>query len=84
MQAAGIHNAELIILILLIFVVALAALAKRLQVPYPIVLVIGGLILSFFPHIPKIELNPDRVFLLILPPLAFFVRIRHVLARIPL
>src|SRR5271170_3098107 len=71
MQAAGIHSAELIVLILLIFVVALAATAKRLQVPYPIVMVIGGLILSFVPHIPRVELNPDVVFLLILPPLLF-------------
>jgi monovalent cation/hydrogen antiporter len=71
MQAAGIHNAELIILILLIFVVSLAAIAKRLEVPYPIVMVIGGLILSFVPHVPRIELNPDVVFLLILPPLLF-------------
>jgi monovalent cation/hydrogen antiporter len=71
MQAAGIHNAELIILILLIFVVSLAAIAKRLQVPYPIVMVIGGLVLSFVPHVPRIELNPDVVFLLILPPLLF-------------
>jgi monovalent cation/hydrogen antiporter len=71
MQAAGIHNAELIILILLIFVVSLAAIAKRLEVPYPIVMVIGGLILSLVPHVPRIELNPDVVFLLILPPLLF-------------
>ena len=71
MESAGIHAIELIILLLMILVVALAALAKRLQVPYPIVLVIGGLFISFMPGVPKIALNPDIVFLLILPPLLF-------------
>jgi Na+/H+ antiporter len=52
-------------------VVALAAAAKRLKIPYPIVLVVGGLILSLFPHGPRIELNPELVFLVILPPLLF-------------
>ena len=71
MQAAGIHSFEVIFLLLLIFVAGLAALAKRFQVPYPIVMVIGGLILGFFPRAPRLELNPDMVFLLILPPLLF-------------
>ncbi len=71
MQAAGIHSFEVIFLLLLIFVAGLAALAKRFQIPYPIVMVIGGLILGFFPRAPRLELNPDMVFLLILPPLLF-------------
>ena len=71
MQAAGIHNVEIIFLLLLLFVAGLAALAKRFHIPYPIVLVIGGLILSFFPRAPRVELNPDIVFLVILPPLLF-------------
>ena len=71
MEAAGIHGIELILLLLMILVVALAALAKRLDTPYPIVMVIGGLIISFLPHVPKVALNPDMVFLVILPPLLF-------------
>jgi NhaP-type Na+/H+ or K+/H+ antiporter len=71
MQAAGIHNFEIIFLLLLLFVAGLAALAKRFQIPYPIVLVIGGLILGLFPRAPRLELNPDIVFLVILPPLLF-------------
>jgi monovalent cation/hydrogen antiporter len=71
MQAAGIHSVEIIFLLLLLFVAGLASLAKRFQIPYPIVLVIGGLILSFFPRAPHLELNPDIVFLVILPPLLF-------------
>lgn len=71
MQSATIHNVELIFLLLLFFVAGLAALAKRLRTPYPIILVIGGLILSFLPHAPRVELNPDIVFLVIIPPLVF-------------
>ncbi|HSY58878.1 MAG TPA: Na+/H+ antiporter, partial [Terriglobales bacterium] len=71
MEAAGIHSVEFIFLLLLLFVAGLAALAKRFDTPYPIILVIGGLILSFFPRIPHVALNPDIVFLVILPPLLF-------------
>ncbi|HEX4002634.1 MAG TPA: Na+/H+ antiporter [Candidatus Acidoferrales bacterium] len=71
MGAAGIHSVELLFLLLLVFVAALAAMAKRFQVPYPIVLVVGGLILSLFPRGPHIELNPNIVFLIVLPPLVF-------------
>ncbi|MGH9709082.1 MAG: cation:proton antiporter, partial [Candidatus Acidiferrales bacterium] len=71
MEATGIHSTELIFLLLLLFVAGLAALAKRFSTPYPIILVIGGLILSFFPRIPHVALNPDMVFLVILPPLLF-------------
>ena len=71
MGAGGIHSVELIVLVLLILVVAFAALAKRLETPYPIILVIGGLILSLMPHTPHVELDPELVFLVILPPLLF-------------
>lgn len=71
METTGIHSLELIFLLLLLFVAVLAAVAKRFATPYPIVLVIGGLILSFFPRAPRLELNPDIVFLVVLPPLLF-------------
>lgn len=66
-----IHAIEIVVLLLLFFVVAFGMLAKKLQTPYPIVLVIGGLLLSFIPGIPKITLNPDLVFLVVLPPLLY-------------
>jgi Na+/H+ antiporter len=52
-------------------IVALALVAKRLRVPYPIVFVVGGLILALIPGVPTIELQPDLVFLLFLPMLIF-------------
>src|SRR3981081_1023621 len=71
MQSGGIHAIQIVFLILLLFVVIFAALARKLQTPYPIVLVVAGLILSFIPGIPKITLNPDVIFLVVLPPLLY-------------
>ena len=59
------------ILILLVAVAALATLANRIKVPYPILLVLGGLVLGFVPGLPRVELKPDMVFLLFLPPLLY-------------
>jgi monovalent cation/hydrogen antiporter len=60
-----------IILGLLVVVVALATLATRLKIPYPILLVIGGSALGFVPGLPPVELDPELVFLLFLPPLLY-------------
>lgn len=71
MERVGIRHLELIILFLLVVVAGLAALARRFHTPYPIALVIGGLLLSFVPHLPHISLRPDVVFLVFLPPLLY-------------
>jgi len=60
-----------IIVGLLVAVAALATLAARLKVPYPILLVIGGSALGFVPGLPQVELDPELVFLLFLPPLLY-------------
>ena len=60
-----------IILGLLVAVAALATLATRLKVPYPILLVLGGSALGFVPQLPRVELDPELVFLLFLPPLLY-------------
>ena len=62
------HNIEIIIGLLLL-VATLAVVAQRLAIPYPILLVIGGLFLGFVPGLPKVELDPEIVFVLFLPPL---------------
>lgn len=56
---------------LLATIVALALIAKQLRVPYPVVFVIGGLAIALIPGVPTVELRPDLVFLLFLPPLIF-------------
>jgi len=71
MEGTGIHGAQLVLLLLLLLVAAFAVLARKLQTPYPIVLVIAGLLLGFVPGIPKITLEPDLIFLVVLPPLLY-------------
>jgi Na+/H+ antiporter len=50
---------------------ALGWLARKLDVPYPIALVIGGGALGFLPFGPRIELDPDLVLVIILPPVLY-------------
>jgi monovalent cation/hydrogen antiporter len=70
-QAAGIHHLELTVLLLVILVAGLTTLAQRFKIPYPIVLFLGGVVLSLVPHLPRISLNPDLIFLVVLPPLLY-------------
>lgn len=64
----SLHQLETIIL-LLIAVLALVAFARKLVIPYPILLVIGGLVLGLIPGVPTLRLDPDVVFLVFLPPI---------------
>ncbi len=70
----------LVLLALLVAGAALLAVAPRLRIPYPILLVLGGLALGFVPGLPEIELRPEVVLVAILPPLlyssAFFTSLR--------
>src|SRR5476651_2726862 len=56
---------------LLLAVAVLALLARKLHIPYPILFVVGGLLLGWIPGLPQVRLDPDLVFLFILPPLLF-------------
>jgi Na+/H+ antiporter len=71
MHSGSVQTVQLVFLLLLLFVVAFGALARKLQTPYPIVLVIAGALLGFVPGIPEITLNADIVFFVILPPLLY-------------
>ena len=61
-------------------------LAPKLRVPYPIILVLGGLALGFVPGLPEIDLPPDLVLVGVLPPLlygaAFFTSLRDLRANL--
>src|SRR5262245_46882836 len=62
------HALELV-LGLMAAVAALATLARLIGVPYPILLVLGGIILGMVPGLPEVHLEPEIVFLVFLPPL---------------
>jgi len=73
-------STEVIVACVLTGVAALLVLAYFTRVPYPILLVIGGAGLGFIPGIPNLELRPELVLLILLPPLlyaaAFFSSLR--------
>lgn len=56
---------------LILIILALVMLANKLRLAYPIVLVIGGLALSFASEFSNITINPELVFFIFLPPLLY-------------
>src|SRR3954453_12485698 len=75
-------QAEILIAGLLVAVAGLSALARRMSIPYPIVLVIGGALFGFVPGVPEVTLDPEVVLVVFLPPLlygaAFFANLGHI------
>ena len=65
-----VHNVELFIA-LLAGVVVLVWLAGPLRVPYPVVLVLGGLAVGLLPFLPNVKMEPDFVLLAFLPPILY-------------
>ncbi|HEY0307853.1 MAG TPA: Na+/H+ antiporter [Acidobacteriaceae bacterium] len=68
---SGVKDLQTVLLLLLLFVVIFGYLARKMKVAYPIVLVVAGLFLTFIPGLPKITLDPEVIFLVVLPPLLF-------------
>jgi Na+/H+ antiporter len=60
-----------IVLFIMAIMIVLSAVASKIKLPYPILLVMAGIGIGFFPGIPAISLNPEVVFLLFLPPLLY-------------
>ncbi len=60
-----------LIFALLVAIIALAAIATKIRMPYAIFLTLGGLLLGFIPGLPRVQLNPDLVLFLFLPPLIY-------------
>jgi monovalent cation/hydrogen antiporter len=81
----GLHQLQAVIA-LLVAVLALLTLARRALIPYPIVLVLGGLVVGMVPSVPTVPLDPDLVFLIFLPPIlwsaAYFTSLRDFRANL--
>ena len=75
------EHIELVLFGLLVAVAGLAVVARLVRVPYPILLTVGGLAFGFVPGMPEVELDPELVLLIFLPPLlyaaAFFSNLRE-------
>ncbi|TDW96396.1 Na+/H+ antiporter [Dinghuibacter silviterrae] len=59
------------VLLILAVMIGLSALAQKARVPMPVLLITAGIVLGFIPSVPKVELDPDVIFLIFLPPLLF-------------
>jgi Na+/H+ antiporter len=81
----GPYRLETVIL-LLVAVLLVTTIARRVLIPYPILLVLGGIALSFVPTVPVVPLDPDLVFLVFLPPVlgsaAYFTSLRDFMANL--
>ncbi|MGH2813203.1 MAG: cation:proton antiporter, partial [Actinomycetota bacterium] len=66
------HGTELLLLVLVLAVAGLSVLARTIGVPYPILLVLGGLVIGFVPGLADVELPPELVLLMFLPPLLYY------------
>jgi CPA1 family monovalent cation:H+ antiporter len=77
---------ELVVFGVLLGAAALVVAATFTEVPYPILFVVGGLGVGFVPGIPNVELNPDLVLVIVLPPLlysaSFFSSLRDLRANL--
>jgi Na+/H+ antiporter len=77
---------ELQLLVLLVALAVMLVVSTLVRVPLPILLVGGGLLLSFAPGFPQVTLPPELVLVAILPPLlyssAFFTGLRDLRANL--
>jgi CPA1 family monovalent cation:H+ antiporter len=67
-----VSDINLVLLALVLAVAGLSVLARVTAVPYPILLVIGGLVLGFVPGVPAVGLPPGLVLVAFLPPLLYW------------
>src|SRR5262245_16708718 len=70
---------QIVLLLLAVVLLGMSA-ARRLPIPYPVMLVFAGLVASFIPGLPEIRLDPELVFFVFLPPVlwaaAYFTSLR--------
>jgi monovalent cation/hydrogen antiporter len=60
-----------IVIFIMAILISLTAIANKRKFPYPILLVAAGLIIGFVPQLPNLALDPDVIFVIILPPLLY-------------
>jgi monovalent cation/hydrogen antiporter len=60
-----------IVIFILAIMIGLSALANRVRIPYPILLISAGIAIGFIPSLPDLMIDPDVIFLIFLPPLLY-------------
>ncbi|MCW2949758.1 MAG: Na+/H+ antiporter [Thermoleophilia bacterium] len=81
MPLLDVEHPELVLLAIVAVLAIVATLAQRSKLPYPIYLVLVGAGIGFVPLMPEVQVPPDVIFLLFLPPLvyaaAYFTSLRE-------
>src|SRR3982751_6959222 len=65
------HEQLPFLLALIVAIVLIEMLATKMRIAYPVLLVVAGLLISFMPGLPKVQVDPDMIFFIFLPPLLF-------------
>lgn len=65
------HEQLPFLLALVAAIVLIELLANKLRIAYPVLLVVAGLLISFIPGLPKVQVDPNMIFFIFLPPLLF-------------
>jgi len=60
-----------VVIFIMAILIALSAIADKSKLPYPVLLVVVGLVIGFIPALPDLSMDPDVVFLIFLPPLLY-------------
>ena len=60
-----------VVVFIMAILISLTAIVNNRKLPFPIMLVAAGLIIGFIPQLPNLALDPDVVFVIILPPLLY-------------
>jgi len=60
-----------VVIFLMAILISLTAIVNKKRFPFPILLVAAGLVIGFVPQLPDLGLDPDVVFIIILPPLLY-------------
>src|SRR3954452_21436439 len=58
-------------IVLTLTIIMLVMVARKINIAYPIVLLVGGLAISFVPGVPAITIDPQLIFVVFLPPLLY-------------
>jgi len=60
-----------VVIFILAIMIGLSAVADKIRIPYPVLLIVAGMTIGFVPALPDVELNPEIVFLIFLPPMLY-------------
>jgi CPA1 family monovalent cation:H+ antiporter len=60
-----------IVVFIMAILISLTAVVNKRKIPFPVLLVFAGLIIGFIPQLPNLALDPEVVFVIMLPPLLY-------------